>query len=152
MMLLAGGGIGVTPIMGILKDVFDIGLNIDPKAASHRAIDTIYFWWIMPGLTDYDSFRDELNQCMERSKLHGYPKFVPSIYITRSKELLQEPFHSGRPNVNAVFKSMLENHLGDAGLVFVCGPQPLVTELWDKSIQCTASGHCIDFHHEIFDF
>lgn len=153
MILLAAGGIGVTPIMGMLKDIYDIDLPVGSITEEPHAIDTIYFLWVMPHLEDYESFRHELESCMEQAKLPSYPKLVPMIYITRSKEKLKYPFVAGRPKLGNIFQGMMLSHsVDDAGLIFACGPQPLVAELWDKSVQHTVKGHHIDFHHEVFDF
>ena len=57
MMLLVGGGIGVTPVMGMLKDIYDVGLPNEMQHQQQHCIDTIYFMWVMPHLTDYDLFR-----------------------------------------------------------------------------------------------
>jgi len=153
MILLAAGGIGVTPIIGMLKDVYDIDLSIGSIIEEPHAINTIYFLWAMPKLEDYECFRHEVELCVAKAKLPGYPRLVPMIYITRSKEILTYPFVAGRPKLGNIFQCMMQNHhVDDAGLVFACGPQPLVSELWDKSIQSTVQGRQIDFHHEVFDF
>lgn len=151
-MLLAAGGIGLTPVMGILRDVYDIGLDKNAYCQPH-AMETIYLMWVMPHIADYECFREEIEMCVERAKDPNKPDLVLLVYVTRAEEKLHTPFHAGRPNISNVFKSIMKKHSPiRAGLVFACGPQPLVAELWDKSIQCTMKGRQIDFHHEIFDF
>lgn len=152
MMLLAGGGIGVTPVMCMLKDIYDIGLPANEQNVLPHAIETVYFMWVMPNLSDYESFRSDLELCSQRSREPGRPKLVSMIYVTRSKEQLEPPFISGRPKVSEIFSSMMTAQPDDAGLVFACGPSPMVAELWDNSIQNTLKGRRIDFHHEIFEF
>lgn len=117
-----------------------------------HAIQTIYFMWVMPSIIDYEIFRHELESLIETSLTPGRPKLVINVYITRSKEVLELPFIAGRPQIGKIFDTMISSHPGKAGMVFACGPRPLVSELWDKSIQATISGTRIDFHHEIFDF
>lgn len=152
--LLGAGGIGVTPIMGILKDVYDIGVSDQERRhAEPHAINTIYFLWVMPAIEDYECFRCELEMCIEAAKSPDKPNLVPMIYITRSKQKkLKPPFAAGRPNVGNIFRILDGHNPDEAGLVFACGPQALVSELWDKSVQQTVKGRLIDFHHEIFDF
>ena len=152
MLLLAGGGIGVTPVMSMLKDVYDIGIPKEKQKLIPHAIKTIYFMWVMPNIGDYECFRSEIDFISKRSKEPNYPKLVISIYITRSKEQLEPPFISGRPKISQIFHTMVSNHNDKAGLVFACGPGPMVAELWDYSIQYTVNGTRIDFHHEIFEF
>jgi NAD(P)H-flavin reductase len=151
-MLLAGGGIGVTPVVGMLKDIYNINLAADVTVRSH-SIESIYFMWCMPKLEDYECFRTEVEQCIELARAPGMPDLVPLIYITRSKEKLAAPFISGRPNILDIYKKMMKNRRQcSTALVFGCGPQPLIAELWDKSIQYTVRGDKVDFHHEIFEF
>ena len=138
--------------MGMLKDIYDIGLPDDQQNQMPHAIETVYFLWVMPTMDDYDSFKDEIDLCLERSYEPGRPKLELSIYITRSKAVLSHPFIAGRPTVDKIFQNMLDTHPGSTGLVFGCGPQPLVAELWDNSIQHTVKGRRIDFYHEKFDF
>jgi NAD(P)H-flavin reductase len=150
-MLLAGGGIGVTPIIGMLKDIYNV--NVEDTTTQVHQIETIYFLWVMPKLADYECFRAEVEMFIELSRAPGMPNLVPLIYITRSKEELVAPFYSGRPDILGVYRKLMNNRLvGSNGLVFGCGPQPLIAELWDKSIQYTVRGDKIDFHHEIFEF
>ena len=160
-MLLAGGGIGVTPIIGMLKDIYDMNIpggsdgTPAPRlgAQQEHTIDTIYFLWAMPSITDYETFRKEVNEFIERAKAPGKPNLVPLIHITRSKETLEEPLVAGRPNIVEIYQRMMKGQLSrHASLVFVCGPQPLVAECWDRSIKYTLKGSHIDFHHEIFEF
>jgi predicted ferric reductase len=156
MILLAAGGIGVTPVIGMLKDIYDVGVGDGESKPTPQpnAIETIYFLWAMQHIEDYECFREEIELCLERSRESPErPSLVPLIYITRSKEELAEPFIAGRPQLAQVFERMMQEHDEDqTGLVFACGPQPLVAELWDKSIEHTVQGREIDFHHEVFEF
>lgn len=84
----------------------------------------------MPRTEDYELFREELEEFMLRSKAPHMPNLVPLIYITRSKDSLSEPFTSGRPNIGFIYQKICKGRPVDqAGLVFACGPQPLVSEL-----------------------
>lgn len=157
MILLAAGGIGVTPTIGMMKDIYDVGLGDGiskfKSVPQPNAIETIYFLWAMQKQEDYECFREDIEQCIQRSKDTDLPTLVPLIYITRSTGELEDPFIAGRPQLADVFERMMYEHNEDqTGLVFACGPQPLVAELWDKSIEHTINGREIDFHHEVFEF
>lgn len=154
MLLLCGGGIGITPVMCMVKDIYDIGLPADNHRMLAHAIDTVYLMWVMPSIADYECFRADLNTCVERAQEPGRPKLVLMVYITRCKEKnLTFPFIAGRPKVDALFETMNAAHKpSDACLVFACGPAPMVAELWDHSIRCTIDGRRMDFHHEVFEF
>ena len=154
MIMLAAGGIGITPVLGMLKDIYDVGLTREQRLASTpHAINAIYLLWVMPHMDDYDCFKTEMDMCVAASQTPDKPKLVMMVYITRSKEKLTYPFTAGRPDIGSLFSGVLDNHKPEeAGLVFACGPQALVSEMWDKSIQHTMKGRLVDFHHEIFDF
>jgi ferredoxin-NADP reductase len=159
--LLAAGGIGVTPIIGMLKDIYDVNVPAGddclpmPRFGSEEdhVIETIYFLWAMPSIADYETFRNEVEEFILRAKAAGKPNLVPLIYITRSKENLISPLFAGRPNIVDIYQRMMKGlPPRQSALVFVCGPQPLVAECWDRSIRYTMKGSQVDFHHEIFEF
>jgi NAD(P)H-flavin reductase len=152
MMLLVGGGIGITPIMSALKDIYDYGLPANQHNSVPHAITTVYFMWVIPAIGEYDIFKKEVEEIIENAKSPFRPKLEVAIYVTRSKEELTPPFQSGRPKIQKVFDTMMDNHPNKPGLVFACGPTPLISELWDNSIQYTMKGRLVDFHHEVFDF
>ena len=151
----------MTPIIGMLKDIYDMNIPAGsdcmpaPRLSAHQehTIDTIYFLWAMPSIIDYDTFRKEVDEFIERAKAPNKPNLVALIHITRSKETLSPPLISGRPNILDIYQRMMRGQSSrHASLVFVCGPQPLVAECWDRSIKYTLKGSHIDFHHEIFEF
>lgn len=152
MILLAAGGIGVTPVMGMIKDIYDINLPADEHHTISHCIDTVYFMWVIPSIIDYELFREEIEICLQKSSQPNRPKLILMVYVTRSKEILNSPFICGRPNIPKLFDIMTSNQLDKASLVFACGPSPMVAELWDHSINSTLQGHRVDFHHEVFDF
>ncbi len=150
MVFLCGGGIGITPIMGVLKDIYEFGL-LNEKALSH-SITTVYAVWVMPVIDDYASFASEFEVLQDIAKQPGMPALVLGIYITKSKGSLPPPFIAGRPKIGEIFGTMVTSHPGKAGMVLACGPDQLVAELWDHSIKFTMAGTRIDFHHEVFNF
>ncbi len=153
-LLLVGGGIGITPIMSILKDIYDYGLPISQHNEMRHAITTVYFVWVIPTVVEYDLFRKEVEEIMEIAKSPGRPRLVATVYVSRSKEddTLTFPLICGRPKIQATFDNVMSNHPNQPALVFACGPSPLISELWDNSIRCTMQGRLIDFHHEVFEF
>lgn len=85
----------------------------------------------MPRIEDYELFREELEEFMRHAKASHMPNLVPLIYITRSKYTLSKPFIAGRPNIGNIYQQLCKDRpVNQAGLVFACGPQPLVSELY----------------------
>lgn len=153
-LLLAGGGIGITPVMCMMKDMYDVGILPENQLRKPHAVETVYLMWVMPNLVDYNIFRDNVDLFMNRATQPRYPKLVVMIYITRSKDSLQPPLTAGRPKVSKLFETIMTSHadVSDAVLVFACGPGPMVAELWDNSIHNAVMGRRVDFHHEFFEF
>eukprot|EP00457_Paulinella_chromatophora_P001159 gb/GEZN01001161.1/.p1 GENE.gb/GEZN01001161.1/~~gb/GEZN01001161.1/.p1 ORF type:complete len:665 (-),score=68.40 gb/GEZN01001161.1/:546-2540(-) len=154
-LFLAGGGVGVTPVIGLLKDLFNGGKLPDGEKSvvrPHR-IDEVYMTWVIPHATDYDVFRADIEECMALARRPQFPKLRVMVYATRAKpEEARPPIHTGRPKFNIIFDEMEQRHMNKAALVFACGPEPMVNELWDQSTRRSKAGARIDFHHETFNF
>jgi ferredoxin-NADP reductase len=155
--MIVGGGVGITPVMGILKDIYGVGhYSSKEKQRTYgisHCMETVYAVWIMPNAIDFECFRSEIMECMESSRQHPeLPSLVVWVYATREKKKLEEPLISGRPKFGEMFNAVDQNHPGKAALVFACGPGAVVNELWDNCIDRTVKGSRFDFHHETFEF
>eukprot|EP00808_Paulinella_micropora_P029589 g83441.t1 len=155
-LFLAGGGVGVTPVMGIMKELFNVGRGLSPSARAtvkpHR-IREVYVMWVIPQVADYEVFREDIEQCMLMARRPQFPKLRVMVYATRAKkEEAVPPIHTGRPNFTCIFDELERKHVKQAGLVFACGPEPMVNELWDQSSRRSMEGARLDFHHETFNF
>jgi Ferric reductase like transmembrane component/FAD-binding domain/Ferric reductase NAD binding domain len=171
--LLCGGGVGVTPVMGMLKDIYCVGeySTAERNNPPPQSIKTVYAVWVMRHLHETESFLSEFQECAEIARLN--PGVVPAldlrIYVTRAKpeDNLQPPMYAGRPNFESLFQTVQEQYIAQdqndvaqkptnlktlAMLTFACGPAPMVTELCDRSVALTMQGLRVDFHKEIFEF
>ena len=153
--MLVGGGVGVTPVMGLLRDIYNVGEYSREEAAHirHHAIESVYCCWVVPTETEATWFMRELKACMNNAKhIAHMPKLVVWIYVSRAKTALS-PLIAGRPNMGTVFKTIEEcNPYAESILCFACGPDPMINELWDLSFDKTMSGSRVDFVHETFNF
>jgi predicted ferric reductase len=152
--LLAGGGIGITPIMGILKDIYNVG-NYSKKEAKRvlpHCMRGVYVTWTMSTAADVAYFMEALDECQKKSKLSQFPPLVVRLYVTRETTNLPPPYIAGRPDFPSVFDVIMDNHPDKAMLTFACGPGKMVAELWDECKKNSKSGRRIDFHHEMFEF
>ena len=151
--LLASGGIGVTPTMGILKDLYRVGdVNPKKKAAPHT-IEAVYFVWTMPSQDVYEWFSHELADIYKASTTTpGAPKFTAMLFVSKPNGEMDAAFHKGRPNYDEIFSGLVKEHPNKACSVFVCGPKPMVNSLWDCSSKFNRQGNNFDFHHETFEF
>jgi len=128
--VLVAGGIGVTPMMSILCDLF-----------YHRKnhVNKVYFNWSIRNLTEASIFYALLQE------IRTDPKFEIIINVTQadteSETLLKSsndltkktinddefPYLPGRPNYEKLFSMVHNNHIEDKNVgVFSCGPDQMM--------------------------
>jgi len=151
-LILVAGGIGFTPMLGIIKDMFRAG-DLDPRAKPRSScVEAVYCVWTVQTVDQYYWFGSELNSCYENSGKPGFPTLNVSIYVTKPEDHMDAVFLSGRPNVPAIFDEISSNDPGKAATVFVCGPKPMIKCVWDICNQKTRDGTPYHFHKETFEF
>jgi len=153
-LVLVAGGIGMTPVMGILRDMFRIG-DIDPKARQHRhCVEAVYVIWTVQNEDQYCWFVDELNECWNGSQKPGMPTFAPSIFVTRidEKAAIDPNYIRSRPDFDGFFDNVVNTHPKRATTVFACGPTQLIKTCWDCVNARNRDGNKLIYHHETFDF
>lgn len=154
-LVLAAGGIGVTPTIGMLKDVFRFG-DLDPRSkARHKSvIEKVYFIWVVQNMEQFGWFSEEIKWCLEASKKgNGLPDLEVQIYVTKSEGELQGFFIKGRPDMFNIFSKIVADYPERPSTVFTCGPRKLVNNCWDATTaQRQNNGASIHFHHETFEF
>ena len=148
-LLLVGGGIGITPIMSILKDIYGPNRSTNP-----HCMKNIQLVWVMPNLSDSMLFMETLKVFQDGSILDGsLPKLNVAIHCTRMEP--QETDYSistNRPDFASVLDVCDEINPGSTMLAFACGPSSMVNQLWDETIVRNKMEKRIDFHHETFEF
>jgi len=153
-LVLVAGGIGVTPVMGFVKDVYRFG-QIDPKAKRPASVlQRVIMVWTVQNYEQYMWFGEELKTCLQNSRsLPDMPSFDLRVHITKDAGGHNEPFfYSGRPAMDDVFDEIVANYKGKASTVFTCGPRQMVNDCWDATNDRKRSGHAFHFHHETFEF
>eukprot|EP00808_Paulinella_micropora_P007076 g65712.t1 len=134
-LLLVGGGVGVTPILGILKDLYNVGNIADKDKALPHCIEEVFVVWAFRNNNDYYVFKKNLARCLAQAKNKPqFPKLRVMVYATREKQATS-PILVGRPDFKALFATLDSFHIAQkkACLVFACGPEYMVNELWDLS-------------------
>jgi len=150
--LLVAGGIGFTPMLGILKDMFDVGdLNPHAKPKPH-CVEAVYVVWSITTVDQYYWFADELNECYKNSEREGMPQMNVSIYVTKPDDEIESVFTVGRPNFAAIFKDIAKRHEGKTVSAFACGPKAMIKICWDCSVARSKNGTLFNFHQETFEF
>ena len=149
-LLLVGGGIGITPIVGLMKDIF---ARTEKYPHLIKCVKVI---WIMPHRREADLFLETFEDHMAASRSDpSLPDLMLAVHCTRIKEGETEaraPIVAGRPNFPSQLDELDELYPTDATLVYACGPGRMVNTLWDESIRRTSPTKRYDFHHEAFEF
>jgi predicted ferric reductase len=155
---LAAGGIGVTPVIGILKDIYRHG-ELDPMAKKRHVslVEKVYFIWTVQNMQQYAWFTEEIKYFLDASrKGNSVPDLEVHIFVTKGDAMEssaeQGTFHKGRPNFFGIFGKLVKDHIGKASIVFTCGPRRLVNDCWDAVSEQQRDGAVIKFHHETFEF
>jgi len=155
-LLLVAGGIGITPILGLLKDLF-----CSSKSKPSR-INNVTVVWSVPTAAESQWFSTELAKFVNNSTRTSFFSIATKIpytldlrvHITRPNKDAQPPqspfqYYHGRPDMEAIFDVCAKN---TPCFVFVCGPRKLVSSCWDITNRHMLQGHFFHFHHETFEF
>jgi len=158
-LVLACGGIGATPVMGILKHIYQIGdFSSIPKRKPSK-IERVYFLWTIQTEDQYNWFCQEIEKCQNASNNSGMPEFKPTIYVTRA-DMNDQPFQvvhcigqRGRPDMNNFFTNLSETYENKSITVFACGPKKFVQEASDCCNCRNRNGKVqFKFYNELFEF
>eukprot|EP00978_Attheya_sp_CCMP212_P033940 scaffold139774_cov59-Attheya_sp.AAC.1 len=148
-LMLAGGGIGITPIISMLKDIYGEKGSDQPHCIKH-----VYVVWVMPHAYEAELFLDMLLSC-EAAALYGLhlPDITISVHCTRTaKEDVEAPLIAARPDFPSILDECTLRFPESSTLVFACGPGRMINQLWDESNKRNSSTTRVDFHHETFEF
>jgi len=177
-LLLVAGGVGITPVVGLLRDIYRVGdlTATERGRIAPHFMERVVICWVMPTIDVYGMFSEEMEECLAIAGTNGLPKLELYVYATREQfgngnNLVksQRPnahFLPGRPDIPVLYETMMGYTLSGqegqtvsdseaakkAATVFVCGPEQLVNDTWDSANAWLQGGHRFDFHHETFDF
>lgn len=124
-MVYVVGGIGVTPVIGMLKNAFDY--DVDRSTEPARSLRHVHFLWAIKKEQDYSWFSEEIQRIKQISGSRGdVPKFHPRIFITQTASMdnARAPIpnaHYGRPELLFILQSICSTHSNEVRcLVRVC--------------------------------
>lgn len=155
--ILVGAGIGVTPFASILKSI-SLRLKARASAADTESL-VVYFYWICRDQSEFNSFKDLIDECMKNEGLKGLLEV--NTYTTGELDLKAVKMESynqftGKPNWNRIMKEKSVKHAGDEVGVFLCGPDAIAMELQGACKRHTTKGDStakrtvFKFHKENF--
>lgn len=141
--MLVGGGIGVTPFASVLKSIwYKLNFPSASKQGSPIRLQKVYFFWVCRDFDSFEWFKSLLSAIEEqdvegRVELHTYitqklkDDDINNIIVSDvggqrdAITQLRSPTHYGRPNWDRIFNSVREKHTATDVGVFFCGPGPL---------------------------
>nr|CAG8581735.1 13613_t:CDS:2 [Entrophospora candida] len=130
--ILIGSGIGVTPMMSILKDLVDRQVSSMPITTQ-----AIYFYWIIP----------DIAKALPSNKYLLDLK----IFLTRSTTTPSSIFFQGRPNFDVIFSDVKTYHGSGDIAVGVCGPGPMRTQVRNAAVAQSDETCLFKVHYETFE-
>ncbi|KAK9808631.1 hypothetical protein WJX72_000879 [[Myrmecia] bisecta] len=158
-LLLVGGGIGVTPLASVIRTLVKDFENACCKVCKtpHASLfkpKKVYFYWTVQEQTAPTYFKQTLEavtkqyNCADFLEMHIHltrvlPENDLRVTLARVAQTLahegdgRDPFSGveglltefGRPNWNQVFKNIKDKHKGALVGVFVCGPAALSAQI-----------------------
>ncbi|KAL3806863.1 hypothetical protein ACHAXA_004574 [Cyclostephanos tholiformis] len=157
-LVLVGGGIGITPLISIIKDIYEKGEAKQFKKLSH-CMKNVHLIWIMPHEADAALFLEQLLIYRELSTHEpSLPLLEVSIHITREEsahKIESRPVFYTRPDIPQMMNECTAKAV-EAGsssiLIFACGPGSMVNQVWDASMKKNSKRIRVDFHHESFAY
>ena len=163
--VFVAGGIGITPIISILKDCFSTGDGLTGHHYRDKIpsnLKEVHVCWVVRSPKEVLSFAQELLQCMQPppDKSGGLsPRLIVSIFVTGGDQKPLRPWvpagfaaHFGRPNINANFEALAKAWGPEPAstVVLACGPTGLDNVCWDVTNLLNVDGQRWDFHRESF--
>jgi len=145
-LLLVAGGIGITPILGLLRQIY-----CRKSPLSSRVVNVTVVWTV-PTQREAAWFSSELDIILGNAAT-STQKLDLRIHITRNENEPKDAapcIFYGRPDMETIFGTISERKT--PCLVFVCGPKKMVNSTWDITNTELLKGHFFHFHHETFEF
>ena len=132
-LVLVGGGIGITPIISIIKDIYEKGEVKRAKNNSH-CMKIVHLLWIVPFEADAALFLDQLLIYRELSTHEpSLPPLEVSIHVTREESMSKiesGPIFYSKPDFPLMMNECTTKAVEASSssiLIFACGPGRYVT-------------------------
>lgn len=161
--VLIGGGIGVTPMLSIARDLGNrmaLPLSQQPGAPTLAfETRTVYLLWYARTADEYSSLRDECRGLwsLARGLKDRGLRLVLRVFLTRSEPssdadaIERANIFSARPTPTELLEDVKKRHpVGDAA-VAVCGPAKLVKDVRNSCAEVSDKDGVMGVHWESFE-
>ncbi|RIA84808.1 ferric reductase like transmembrane component-domain-containing protein [Glomus cerebriforme] len=146
--VLVSGGIGITPMISILRDL------VDRQVANMPIVtQSIYFLWVIPDTDAYQWFGSELRELMSRAGTLPQNKYIldVKVFLTRSTTTPSSIFFQGRPDFSIFFHDIKRFHGSGDIAVGVCGPAVMLKQVRNAAVQSSDETCLFKVHSETFE-
>jgi len=143
--VFVAGGVGITPSLGMLRDIFD------SRKKKRSRIARVIMIWAVPVEEEANWFLEDLKHIHDLSQ-KSHTQLDLRVYLTRADENAQydAPLYAGRPDKQKILEEATSDR--EPSFVFVCGPRKMVNETWDCANALQRGGKICHFHHETFHY
>ncbi|PRP82273.1 amine oxidase [Planoprotostelium fungivorum] len=146
-LVLIVGGIGITPALGILRDIYRKTTKSGEDKVVRHCLESIYLVWTVQTTEQYHWFKEDLDEISEIAIHPNLPQLVRRVHrMTMSRHT------SGRPDFGALMEEMMEKHEKVAKGVFACGPDAMTRDVWQEVARRNKRGQSFFVHAETFKF
>jgi len=146
--VLVSGGIGITPMISILRDL------VDRQVANMPIItQSIYFLWVIPDTDAYQWFGSELRELMSRAGTLPKNKYIldVKVFLTRSTTTPSSVFFQGRPDLSIFMQDIKRYHGSGDVAVGVCGPAVMLKQVRNAAVEASDETCLFKVHCETFE-
>jgi len=146
--MLVSGGVGVTPMMSILRDLVDRQVSSMPITTQ-----AIYFLWVIPDIDSYSWFATELKELLNRAAALPTQAYLLDIkvFLTRSTTTPSSMYFQGRPNLKYLMRDIKNYHGSGDVAVGACGPAAMLQEVRNAAVVESNETGLIKVHCETFE-
>jgi len=166
--LLFAGGIGITPVIGLLRSIYHLSLDASPEDANtslglvksvrptsnfNSEKPFVCVSWNVSRLSDFQLFAQVFAAAAAACEKDAS---LPAFYLTvtlstravgKVSSALPACFKKGRTRGDPL---VLLNAARIPTLVFVCGPLQMTNDVWDFAMVAKSNGRNLDVHREGF--
>eukprot|EP00727_Mastigamoeba_balamuthi_P011185 m51a1_g669 Ferric reductase (785) ;mRNA; r:252805-255750 len=158
--VLVAGGIGVTPMVAIVRSVYGIARLADGtvmggvQRGRPGALKALRLHWSVTGVGHYTLFSDVFEAAaLSRSNDPTVPAFDVRLHVTKGPaEVPNVTASPGRMDVARVLDAVAADYPGQRVAVVACGPAAMTRAAWDAVARHKRRGETMDVHCETFTF